>query len=159
MILIREIAEDDASAVAAIIVSSLGYATDEQIVRANIRALAHDDHYLTLVWEEGDAVLGFIHAMRYDTLHRTGGWDVISLAVAPEAQGRGIGSALLKVCEARARERGGAYVRLNSRIEREDAHLFYEHRGYICDKQQKRFIKQLDAEAGGCECESAQSVA
>ena len=38
---------------------------------------------------------------------------------------------------------GADFIRLNSRIEREDAHAFYSRLGYCCDKVQKRFIKYL----------------
>ena len=35
------------------------------------------------------------------------------------------------------------FIRLNSAMKREEAHKFYEHIGYTCDKVQKRFIKVL----------------
>jgi ribosomal protein S18 acetylase RimI-like enzyme len=94
--------------------------------------------------DSNQKVEGFLHACRYETLHRPGGWDVISLAVLPEAQGSGVGTELLTHFEDEARRLGGTYVRLNSRVERTAAHAFYEHRGYLCDKTQKRFIKQFD---------------
>ena len=87
--------------------------------------------------------MGFIHALRYDTLHSEGGWDVVSLAVVPAWQSRGIGRKLLEALEERVLAGGGSYVRLNSRVERTEAHGFYEHLGYDCDKTQKRFIKHL----------------
>ena len=83
------------------------------------------------------------------TLHNEGGWDVVSLAVAPELQGRGIGKQLLAAVEERVRADSGTFVRLNSRVERTDAHGFYEHLGYTCDKLQKRFIKRLGDIGGG----------
>ena len=54
-------------------------------------ALAGSEHCISLVWQDDQTgqVCGFIHALRYDTLHNEGGWDVVSLAVAPELQGRG----------------------------------------------------------------------
>jgi len=61
----------------------------------------------------------------------------------PRAQGNGIGRALLAAVEGLARDGGGAFVRLNSRVERVQAHGFYEHLGYDCDKVQKRFIKRF----------------
>ena len=36
-------------------------------------------------------------------------------------------------------------MRLNSGIDRTGAHAFYRHLGYIDQKKQLRFIKQLDA--------------
>ena len=143
--MIRQMRVDDAPAVHEIITNSLGYTCDEDVVRTNIRELASDDHYMSLVCEDDETreVVGFLHAARYDTLHKRGGWDVISLAVLPAHQGQGHGRELLESFEQEVRERGGRYVRLNSRVERAGAHRFYEHLGYDCDKQQKRFIKQL----------------
>ena len=145
--MVREAEGKDAAELFAIITESLGYTTSEKIVRENIGLLSSSAHTLTLVYEDDASgrVQGFLHALRYDTLHRMGGWDVVSLAVSPDAQGRGVGKGLLCAFEQRVVDLGGSYVRLNSRVERTDAHGFYEHLGYTCDKQQKRFIKQLTA--------------
>lgn len=143
--MIRSIRCEDAPEVHEVITTSLKYPCSVDVVRENIRALADDDHCLSLVCEDDETgqVVGFIHATRYDTLHKRGGWDVISLAVLPSKQNQGYGRKLLEAFEQQVRTRGGLYVRLNSRVERKDAHRFYEHLGYDCDKQQKRFIKQL----------------
>ena len=142
--MIREIQTEDAPAIAAIICESLGYETDGETVGAQIATIASDGHYLSLVWVDDEGtVVGFIHAVEYQTLHRDGGWDVISLAVARARQGEGIGSELLRGFEERIVQRGASYVRLNSRVERSLAHAFYERRGYTSDKLQKRFIKTL----------------
>ena len=142
--MIRAIRYDDAPAIHEIITTSLKYSCNEDVIRENISRLADDDHCLSLACEDDATgqVVGFLHATRYDTLHKRGGWDVISLAVLPSRQGKGYGRELLEAFEQQVRSRGGLYVRLNSRIERTDAHRFYEHMGYDCDKQQKRFIKQ-----------------
>ena len=143
--MIRNIEPADAAAVWEVITRSLGYSCEEDVVSRRIGELAGDPRCITLVWEDEAAgrACGFIHALRYDTLHSEGGWDVISLAVVPERQGSGVGRALLAALEAEVRARGGSYVRLNSRVERTEAHGFYEHLGYDCDKLQKRFIKRL----------------
>lgn len=144
--MIRRMEVTDASAVWQIISRSLGYDCSLETVEQRIGTLAADTHYLSLVWlnDSNQKVEGFLHACRYETLHRPGGWDVISLAVLPEAQGSGVGTELLTHFEDEARRLGGTYVRLNSRVERTATHAFYEHRGYLCDKTQKRFIKQFD---------------
>ena len=143
--MIRKIAAQDALGVWEIITRSLGYTCEQDVVSRRITQLAGDEHYLSLVCVDDatGAVRGFLHALRYDTLHSEGGWDVISLAVLPEEQGSGVGKALLAAFEQQVQQNGGRYVRLNSRVQREDAHGFYEHLGYTCDKLQKRFIKRL----------------
>ena len=145
-LLIRVMCAGDAPAVCSIFVTSLGYddcTTD--VVGRQIERLAADPQHIALVWtdEETGKVQGFIHAERYDTLHNVGGWNVIALAVALDAQGRGIGRALLSACEAKAKARGGTFVRLNSSIKRTGAHRFYEQVGYESNKTQKHFIKRL----------------
>lgn len=143
--MIRRTVPDDATEVWEIITKSLVYTCDVAVVRRRIVELAGSPHCISLVWEDDTAhrVGGFIHALRYDTLHSEGGWDVVSLAVAPDMQGNGVGRQLLEALETLVCEQGGAYVRLNSRVERTEAHGFYEHVGYTCDKLQKRFIKRL----------------
>ena len=118
--MIRTVGVQDAADVHAIIVSSLGYSCEPAVVEGRIAALAGDERLVSLVHEDTKTgrVDGFIHGMRYDTLHSEGGWDVISLAVAPEAQSRGVGKALLGAVEEQVVRQGGCYVRLNSIVQR-----------------------------------------
>ena len=96
------------------------------------------------VWTgDDDQPQAFIHAQRYRTLHDAGGFNVIALAVLPTSQGKGLGRELLTTFERYAKEKGAAYLRLNSRVERAGAHAFYEHLGYTCNKVQKYFKKVL----------------
>ena len=143
--MIRAAVPADAPGVWEAITQSLKYTCELTTVEQRIATLAGDSHCLSLVYEDDATgqVVGFIHALRYDTLHSEGGWDVVSLAVVPAWQGRGVGRQLLEALESRVLASGGSYVRLNSRVERTEAHGFYEHLGYDCDKTQKRFIKHL----------------
>ena len=52
------------------------------------------------------------------------------LYVAPELRGRGIGSALLALVEATARQRGAEQLEINVDGEDTDARRFYERHGY-----------------------------
>ena len=142
---VRPMREEDAWAVWDITTRALGYSCSEDIVRGQIAKLASDPHYLNLVWtdETTGEVLAFLQATEYETLHNHGGWDIINLAVLPERQQQGIGKALLAAFESIAKARGGRFVRLNSRLERTDAHAFYEHVGYDSSKTQRYFSKQL----------------
>ncbi len=55
---------------------------------------------------------------------------VDELYVAPEARGRGLGSALLAAVESLTRERGGRLIEIAVDGADTDAHRFYERRGY-----------------------------
>ena len=149
--MIRPAEPRDAHAVHEAITTALGYTCTPEMVFERIAALAHDPHCVSLVWEDNTTgeVGGFLHALRYDTLHNVGGWDVVSLAVLPRLQGQGVGRALLCALEAQVVQQGGSFVRLNSRVERTEAHGFYEHLGYTCDKLQKRFVKHVGDLGGG----------
>ena len=144
--MIRDASVEDAQAIQRIVFESLRYEDCKvDVVRRRIQELSTTDRCISLVWEDDDTgeVRGFIHALRFDTLHSEGGWDVVTLAVAPQYQGHGIGRSLLERFEDVARTRGGRFVRLNSNVTRSDAHQFYEHVGYVCDKVQKHFVRTL----------------
>lgn len=145
----RAMRVEDASAVWDITTRSLGYVCEEHLVASQIEKLVHDPHYLCLVWEDevSGEVEAFLQAAEYETLHNSGGWDVINLAVIPERQGEGLGRKLLAAFEELAAARGGTFVRLNSRVERTGAHAFYARVGYDSDKVQKHFAKRLTREA------------
>lgn len=79
------------------------------------------------VAEEADGTLiGYViaHAEGADT------WHVENLAVAPAAQGRGVGARLLAAAEARAREAGAETVTLYTNEAMRGAQAFYARAGY-----------------------------
>ena len=55
------------------------------------------------------------------------------LAVAPEAQGRGVGEALSRACVARARAAGRGQILLHSTDRMTTAHRLYERLGFARD--------------------------
>jgi ribosomal protein S18 acetylase RimI-like enzyme len=83
---------------------------------------------------DGDTLLGSV------TLCREGSpWREISeadegefrmLAVTPEAQGRGAGSAMVQFCLDRFRESGASAVVLSTLVEMHGAHRIYERLGF-----------------------------
>lgn len=95
------------------------------------------------VYEVENKVVGYIEAEKYRNLYTEGGFNELGLAILPEFQGRGIGSSLLSSLEEEAREREFSFIRVNSEIEREEAHKFYQHQGYADSKTQKRFLKTI----------------
>ena len=61
------------------------------------------------------------------------GAGIRMLAVAPEAQGRGIGEALSRACVDRARATGRGQIVLHSTDRMTTAHRIYEHLGFARD--------------------------
>ena len=121
----REINIEDAQEVAKICKVALGYDVDVENVKTQIEKLTNDKkQHIIIGYELGLNILG--------------------LAVNPDFQGRGIGRKLMQRLEQYAVDNNISFIRLNSSLKREDAHNFYEHIGYTCDKVQKRFIKVFE---------------
>lgn len=88
-------------------------------------------------------IAGVIHVEKYNALYFPTMANILGIAVATDFRRQGIGSALLKRAEEWARENGAGSMRLNSGESRKKAHEFYRALGYIDDKKQLRFIKEL----------------
>ncbi len=88
-------------------------------------------------------IAGVIHVEKYNVLYFPTMANILGIAVAADFRRQGIGSALLKRAEEWARENGAVSMRLNSGESRKKAHEFYRALGYIDDKKQLRFIKEL----------------
>ena len=101
----------------------------EQVVRAAARRQHHD---LVLVAEAAvDGVLGFVHLLA-DRSGLTGepqGY-VSALAVAADAEGQGVGKALLAAAEAWARKRGFHLLTLDTFGANRRARDFYARLGF-----------------------------
>ena len=143
--MIRNVRSEDAQALVRICKTALKHETDSVTLKQRIQELSLNDFYYIAVYEDDNdhRVLGFIQAERYNLLYGGNGWNIIALAVDPEAQRQGIGKKLLNVLEEKAAEDQYTFIRLNCNIIRKEAHAFYQSMGYVCDKTQKRFIKQL----------------
>ena len=88
-------------------------------------------------------IAGVIHVEKYNVLYFPTMANILGIAVSADFRRQGIGSALLKRAEEWARENGAGSMRLNSGESRKQAHEFYRAQGYIDDKKQLRFIKEL----------------
>lgn len=143
--MIRSLKQTDLSAIRAINAVSLGYDVSLEKTERQFQRCSNAGGHFFLVYEnEADqGVLGYIHAQVYESLYSETGLNILGLAVLPNFQGQGIGSALLEATEKLAKENGYTFIRLNSADHRKQAHHFYEQHGYISDKLQKRFIKIL----------------
>lgn len=138
---VRSAAEADAGPVAAL-VSQLGYPSDASQVLARLRRLAGNPDIRALVAERETKVIGMIGLMVFPAFHRDGLHGYITSLVVDEAmRGSGAGAALLAAAEAWFAERGVARVNLTTALHREDAHQFYEKRGY--EFTGRRYMKTL----------------
>ena len=120
----------------------MGYECTPALVKSKIEKL-DSKREAVFVAEEESQLLGFIHVERYDVLYFESMANILGLAVKKVFQKQGLGKALLLAAENWAQENGIYLMRLNSGINRIDAHGFYEHLGYVSEKEQKRFVKNL----------------
>ena len=143
----REINIVDTPEVAEICKTALGYDVDIENVKRQIEKLTNDKKHHTIIGYEDEKtrkIIGFVHAQMYEGFYSDLGLNVLGLAVNPDFQGRGIGKKLMNKLEEYAVDNNISFIRLNSALKREEAHKFYEHIGYTCDKVQKRFIKVFE---------------
>ena len=122
----------------------LGYPISESIVKNNMSRILNDKKQEFLVFDNGNQVVGFIEAETYDAVYsKEIMFNVLGLVVDAQEQGQGIGAQLLSALEENAKARGINVIRLNSGVQRHEAHQFYEHQGYTSNHSQKRFLKFL----------------
>lgn len=89
-------------------------------------------------------VVGYIQLSEYICTYGPRLMNVMALVVDENIHGQGVGKSLLNHTERWAREEGVKGIRLNSGVERTEAHKFYEHQGYVRVKNQVNFRKLFD---------------
>lgn len=102
--------------------------TSDRMSRRSLRRFLASSGARLIVAESGGKLLGYVL-----TLFRTGSLTarIYSLAVAPEASGRGIGRRLLSAAETHARRIGRTTMRLEVAVLNRRARAIYLAAGYI----------------------------
>ena len=133
--MLRDLQETDVNAICEINQEALGYSFSPEDTASQLAKLSQDSHHFLLGYEDAAShvLLGYVHAEVYESLYSKVGFNILGLAVSPQAQGQGL--------DQEAKRRGYGFIRLNSADHRLGAHAFYEKVGYTCDKMQKRFIR------------------
>ena len=127
--LVRSLRSTDVAAACGLM-QRLGYAISAAELAERIdRVMASETHFAAVA-EDGDAIVGLIHAFERPALEKPHAVLVQSLVVDQAARKAGVGRLLLGVVEEWARERGLRHIALYTRVEREGAHAFYERLGY-----------------------------
>ena len=142
--IIREATMEDSFAICNISRADLGYDCSCEFVSMRISNLDKAREKI-FVAEINGITAGYIHAEKYQTLYFEPMINILGLAVSSEFRRRGIGRTLLKHTERWANELGIHRIRLNSGASRKEAHLFYRAMGYHNEKEQIRFIKDVEA--------------
>lgn len=124
------------------LITELGYPTTVEIMTDRLAPILSDPHYLTLVADTNDGVVGVAGATLGLYYEKDGNYArLLVLTVASTARGRGIGSQLVDAAERWAASNGARDIVVNSALHRAEAHSFYERRGYV--RTGYRFVRQL----------------
>ena len=115
-------------------------AADRSAVRASLASDADD--VAVLVAEEEGRVVGFVHVQTASDYYlRMPVGHVSDLAVAADAEGRGIARALMAAAEDWARQRGYPLLDLNVEVHNDAARQLYEKLGYAAEWT--KYVKRL----------------
>lgn len=126
---IRPAQPDDAATLADLI-QQLGYpVSDEECLKRIARYTL--PHYLLLVAEREQMVVGYISLHVYDVIHLPAPEGrITSFCVAEKLRGSGVGNTLLRAAEDYFKEKGCYKIVLNSNLKRPETHQYYLNRGY-----------------------------
>lgn len=120
----------------------LGYDLETSQVARRLQELS--DECVALVAECDGRVAGWIEvALESALVIQQPSAIVTGLVVTRGARRRGVGRALVDAAVAWAREHGARALRVRSRVQREDAHAFYEALGFERVKTQVVFRRAL----------------
>lgn len=138
----REFEPKDLSAIRALIENDLGYRCEIDSLQKRVDKMMMRGNYKIFVACDGDKIVGFIGCVTYLAFELDKeGMKIIALAVSREYHRKGIGSELIKTAEDWAKTNDVGVVLVNSGLQREKAHAFYENKGY--SKKSYGFIKRI----------------
>ena len=125
--MLRDLQETDVHAICEINQEALGYSFSSEDTASQLARLSQDSHHFLLGYEDevSHVLLGYVHAEVYESPLSKAGFNILGLAVSPQAQGQGIGKNLLQGLDQEAKRRGYGFIRLNSADHRLGAHAFY----------------------------------
>ena len=132
----------DAAAIADLC-GELSYPATRAQVVSRLAAIEAEPRACVLVAEDASGtVAGWLHVAIRANLTDEPCAEIRGLVVAAASRGKGLGGALLRAAEAWANALGCECLRVRSRVERESAHRFYEHAGFVRAKTQAVFGKE-----------------
>ena len=123
------------------LVTAMGYQVGSQELQSRLQGLP--EGHAVFVAESGSEGVGWIHVLIGHSMIIGPRAEIGGLAVAPDARGLGVGSALLSAAEKWTAQRGVRTIYLRSGAERKEAHSFYLSRGYEAVKTQLALIKSV----------------
>ncbi len=142
---IRHANADDPDDLAALayLADQLGYPISPEQVLQRLTSICSRRDHAVLVAEDDDNIVGWVHVFGAERLESDPCAEIGGLVIDESQRGSGWGTALLAAAENWAATQGYPNVRVRSNVVRQQAHAFYEKRGYRCAKQQAVFSKPV----------------
>jgi GNAT superfamily N-acetyltransferase len=127
-----------------ILSTQLGYPCSPDDSQRYLMDIIQDPEHALYVAEATDGeVIGYIHVFKTKRPFIEPFAELGGLVVSEGYRGKGLGRILLERSEEWAQEKGCHEMRIRSNVIRVRAHPFYQDQGYIVNKHQKIFIKNL----------------
>jgi GNAT superfamily N-acetyltransferase len=125
------------------LLAELGYEVTLPEVEERTARLLNSPGQAIFVVEVFGKIIGCAHVQERPALHTPRAAELTALVVAQDQRRGGYGRMLVQATEDWARTRGCGLILLRSRVQREDAHRFYENLGYSNQSTSYKFIKRL----------------
>jgi len=138
-ITIREMTVNDAKTVNTLS-KQLGYPLSIEQTLQNINAVLQSKDHTAFVAEYGSEVVGWIGASQAIMIEVMPHCEINGLVIDQDHRGMGIGKLLIDKIKQWAKEKNNNKIGLRCNIKRTEAHMFYEHLGFVEIKQQKNFV-------------------
>lgn len=124
--------------------AELGYpSTDADVEQRLEHILGNPIHAVFVATDVKETALGWVHIYEVHLLMVDQFAEVGGLIVSESSRGLGVGAQLMEQAESWASERCLSLIRLRSNIQRDDAHLFYQDRGYSIEKTSYTLTKTI----------------
>ena len=139
----REFTQNDLKYIRDILEFDLGYNVSLDELGKRISEMLSCGSYKIFVACNGERAIGFIGMVSFIAFEvQNKAAKIIALAVSQEYRNNGVGSNLLNMVENYCKNNDMSVISLNSGLSRDNAHKFYESKGY--SKRSYGFIKMLN---------------
>jgi N-acetylglutamate synthase-like GNAT family acetyltransferase len=141
-ITVRSARKEDCSGITEL-TNQLGYpSTLEKICEIMDLVLVHNDHQVYIAIKD-DTLVGYIHLIQSMRIGSSPFIEIAAFIIDESARSIGVGSSLINETERWASGLGLKDIRIRSNIIRQEAHKFFQNRGFQNIKTQEVFAKHI----------------